>query len=118
MSVDRMLTGLTSEGTKCEPLSFGYNPRGCDNYFSRRYREGEHSDSSPYCQGECQGIQDFSRDILGSKIGTFTTSVDNGFITTESPSDLKKLELHIVTSTCKVSKAAIRIVNGNFEEVI
>jgi len=62
----------------------------------------------------------FSRDNLGSKIGTFTTIVDNGFITTESLSDLKKLELHIVTRLrhdSKVSKAVIRIVNGNFEEV-
>ena len=51
---------------------------------------------------------------------TFTTIVDNDFITTESLSDLKKLVLHIVTRlrhNSKVSKAVIRIINGNFEEV-
>ena len=76
VSADRMLIDgavITSEGIKCELLSFGYNPAGARKrqitIFFRRYRGGEHSDSPLYCQGECQGIQHFSRDTLGSKIG-------------------------------------------------
>ena len=76
VSADRMLIDgavITSEGTKCELLSFGYNPAGARKrqitIFLAVTEGGEHSDSPPYCQGVCQGIQHFSRDTLGSKIG-------------------------------------------------
>jgi transposase len=51
---------------------------------------------------------------------TFTTIVDNGFISAESLLDLRELKIRIVTRlqhNSKVSKADIRLVNGNFEEV-
>jgi hypothetical protein len=56
VSVERMLIDgsvITSEGTKCELLTYGYNPMSVKKkqltIFSRRYRRKEHSGSPPDC---------------------------------------------------------------------
>ena len=129
VSVDRMLidgTVITSEGTKCELLTFGYNPAGARKRQITIFLAVTEGENIPIhlriARGNVRAYKIF-REILSdlkSVKRTFTTIVDNGFITTESLSDLKKLELYIVTRLrhdSKVSKAVIRTVNGNFEEV-
>ena len=129
VNVDRMLidgTVITSEGTKCELLTFGYNPAGARKRQITIFLAVTEGESIPVhfriAKGNVRAYRIF-REILAdlkSVKRTFTTIVDNGFITTKSLSDLKKLELHIVTRLrhdSKVSKAVIRTINGNFEEI-
>ena len=129
VNVDRMLldgTVITSEGTKCELLTFGYNPTGARKRQITIFLAVTEGENIPVhlriAKGNVKAYKIF-REILSdlkSVKRTFTTIVDNGFITAESLSDLKKLELHIVTRLrhdSRVSKAVIRHVNGNFEEV-
>lgn len=129
VNVDRMLidgTVITSEGTKCELLTFGYNPTGARKRQITIFLAVTEGENIPVhlriAKGNVKAYKIF-REILSdlkSVKRTFTTIVDNGFITAESLSDLKKLELHIVTRLrhdSRVSKAVIRLVNGNFEEV-
>lgn len=128
VNVDRMLldgTVITSEGTKCELLTFGYNPTGARKRQITIFLAVTEGENIPIhlriAKGNVRAYRIF-REILAdlkSVKRTFTTIVDNGFITAESLSDLKKLELHIVTRLrhdSRVSKAVIRLVNGNFEE--
>jgi transposase len=129
VNVDSMLidgTVITSEGTKCELLTFGYNPTGARKRQITIFLAVTEGENIPVhlriAKGNVKAYKIF-REILSDLKAvkrTFTTIVDNGFITAESLSELKKLELHIVTRLrhdSKVSKAVIRIVNGNFEEV-
>ena len=119
-------TVITSEGTKCELLTFGYNPTGARKRQITIFLAVTEGENIPVhlriAKGNVKAYKIF-REILSdlkSVKRTFTTIVDNGFITAESLSDLKKLELHIGTRLrhdSKVSKAVIRIVNGIFEEV-
>ncbi|MCW3130250.1 MAG: transposase [Methanophagales archaeon] len=99
VNVDRMLI----DGTKCELLTFGYNPAGARKRQITIFlavSEGENIPVHLRIGRENVRAYKIFREILADlKLvkRTFTTIVDNGFITAESLSDLKKLELHIVT---------------------
>lgn len=128
VSVDRVLIDgsvIASEGTKCELLTYGYNPKGVRKRQMTIFLAVTEGENIPVhlriAKGNGKAYAIF-RDILSdlkSVKRTFTTIVDNGFITAESLLDLKNLELHIVTRlrhNSKVSKAVLAIVSGNFGE--
>ncbi len=129
VNVERLLIDgsvITSEGTKCELLTFGYNPTGVKKRQITIFLAVTEDENIPVHirieKGNVKAYKIF-REILSdlkSVKRTFTTIVDNGFITAESLLDLRKLKIRIVTRLrhdSKVSKAVIRLVNANFEEV-
>jgi transposase len=129
VNVERILIDgsvITSEGTKCELLTYGYNPTGVKKKQITIFLAVTEGENIPVhlliARWNVKAYKVF-REILSdlkSVKRTFTTIVDNGFITAESLLDLRELKIRIVTRlqhNSKVSKAVIRIVNGNFEEV-
>jgi transposase len=129
VNVERLLIDgsvITSEGTKCELLTYGYNPTGVKKRQITIFLAVTEEENIPVhlwiAKGNVKAYKIFREilsDLKSVKL-TFTTIVDNGFITAESLLNLRKLEIRIVTRLrhdSKVSKAVIRIANGNFEEV-
>jgi transposase len=129
VNVERILIDgsvITSEGTKCELLTYGYHPMGVKKKQITIFLAVTEGENIPVhlqiAKGNVKAYKVFHEILsdLKSVKRTFTTIVDNGFITAESLLDLRKLKIRIVTRlqhNSKVSKAVIRIVNGNFEEV-
>lgn len=129
VNVERILIDgsvITSEGTKCELLTYGYHPMGVKKKQITIFLAVTEGENIPVhlliAKGNVKAYKVFHEILsdLKSVKQTFTTIVDNGFITAESLLDLRKLKIRIVTRlqhNSKVSKAVIRIVNGNFEEV-
>jgi transposase len=129
VNVDRMLIDgsvITSEGTKCELLTYGYNPTGVKKRQISIFLAVTEGENIPVylriAKGNVKAYDIFCEILFDLKAvnRTFTTIVDNGFITADNLRELKQLKIKIVTRlrhNSKVSKAVITIVNGNFNEV-